>query len=170
MPNWCYSELQFEGSEGEIKKLFETDLDFEKIAPMPNDFDTAELSKSEIKQREKQNKKKYGHADWYSWALKNWGVKWNPTRENQHKEVELESPTKITAQLTTAWGLPLAILKKISLVYSSVTVSIIDCEEEAGFFVGSLTIKNGEITEDNIYEPTKKEMIKRGMMDEEDVN
>ena len=169
MPNWCYSELEFKGSKEEIKKLFETDLDFQKIVPMPKEYDIPKkFTKSQVKKREKQNLKNFGSKDWYDWSLANWGVKWKPTKENDHKEVTLQNPKKIYARLTTAWGLPLAILKKISVIYPSVTVNIIDCEEEAGFFVGDLTIKNGEITEDNIHEPTKAELKKRGMLCEDD--
>jgi len=167
MPNWCYSSIEFEGPENEIKEILKTEIDFEKICPTPKElFNLEEIPEKTRISAEKENIKKYGHANWYDWRVANWGVKWNPT--GKHKTITLTSPTKINATIITAWGLPLVILKKISLMNPQTIIKIIDCQEEAGFFVGDCTILNGCIIEDNIHEPSREEMRQRGMLCEDE--
>lgn len=165
MPNWCHAELEIIGPEAEIKSIAETELDFEKILPTPADllpdtYDNFGMTESQ----EQANIAIYGYKSWYEWRLKNWDTKWNAN----NKTLKVVNPTTITAIMDTAWSLPLGILKKLSKDHPKSTIQVVDCEEEAGFFVGSLMIQDGEIIEDDIHEPSTKELIKRGIIDEDD--
>lgn len=169
MPNWCSSTLEITGPENEIKSIVDTELDFEKILPTPADLSPETYDKLGMTEFQRQaNLAVYGCEDWYDWHISNWGTKWNPTSENRHKRITLVNPGKIDVELITAWSLPLNLLVKVSKDHPNTTIHIVDCEEEAGFFVGDCKILNGEIIEDNIHEPSQEELRDRGMLDEEE--
>jgi len=60
----------------------------------------------------------YGVNGWYDWSIKNWGTKWNSS------DVTLirRSDEKLYVSFTTAWSLPVEILKFIEHKYQ-VTIS-----------------------------------------------
>ena len=178
MPNWCYSTLKITGPKDEITSIAETELDFEKILPTPaelfpetqDDHETIEYPKdvkievpavSSFTEFQKQaNRATYGHESWHPWRLANWGVKWPAS----NKELSMTDPQTINVTMSTPWGLPTEILQKLSKDHPNVTIEIVDCEEEAGFFVGSATIKGGKTVKDDIHDPTEGELRERGMM------
>lgn len=165
MPNWCYSILKITGPENEIKSIADTELDFEKILPTPADLIPDTYGTFGITEfQEQSNIATYGHKSWYEWRIANWGTKWN----SSSKEFNVQDSKTIHMTMNTAWSLPLELLKKISKDNPGTTIQIVDCEEEAGFFVGDCTILNGEIVEDNIHEPTKEELRERGMLCEDE--
>lgn len=164
MPNWCSSTLDITGPKDEIQSIIQTNLNFEKILPTPIDLIPDTCVCSEMTEFQMQsNLATYGYETWYGWCIENWGTKWSAN----NVVLERFNDTTIQATMDTAWSLPLEILKKISVDHPNCTLNI-DCEEESGFFVGDCTILNGEIIEDNIHEPSREEMIQRGMIDEED--
>lgn len=146
MPNWCTVLIEFEGPENEINDIVASDLDFEKIIPIP---------------------KELNEIDSHDWRIINWGTKWNPTRENKHNETTILSPTKMHVKLITAWDLPMGILKHISSTHPQTIVKVIDCEDEGGWFVGSCKILRGVVLENNIHMPSKEELRIRGMLCDE---
>jgi len=87
MPNWCENKLIITtGNEEQLQNFVErvknpeknTDLSFEKLLPCP-----AELLELPSPNRDSSPDecaeliRKYGHTDWYDWALSNWGTKWD---------------------------------------------------------------------------------------------
>lgn len=160
MPNWCFSTLDITGPKDEIKSIVATELDFEKILPTPVDLDSETCVCSMMTEFQRQaNLAIHGCEDWYDWCVSNWGTKW--TAENL--ELAMINDTTIQVTMDTAWSLPIPLLKKLSAEHPNTTISL-DCEEEAGFFVGDCTILNGCIIEDNIHEPSREEMRQRGML------
>lgn len=165
MPNWCHSILEITGPKDEIDSIADTKLDFEKIMPTPADLIPYTSDSFGMTQfQEQSNLATYGYESWYDWRLNNWGTKWNP----EQPELTKRDSKTIDASMDTAWSLPLELLKKLSSEHPNTTIRIVDCEEEAGFFVGSCAILNGEIIKDNIHEPTKDELRERGMLYEEE--
>lgn len=59
---------------------------------------------------------KYGYNGWYDWSVENWGTKWNPYPNNV--SIERVSDTMLEVQLTTAWSLPLDLLKHVKEQYN----------------------------------------------------
>jgi|APSaa5957512535_1039671.scaffolds.fasta_scaffold09246_12 hypothetical protein len=165
MPNWCYINLEFEGPESEIKSILESNLDFDAIFPTPMELlRLPEETSDEIK---RMMISKYGSSDWYSWRVTNWGTKW-PVGDDLHKEIIQINSTRFEARIVTAWSLPTGVLKRLSSLHPQTTITMVDCEEEAGFFVGGYKILNGSIIEDTVHEPTRTELLERGLICEED--
>ncbi len=59
---------------------------------------------------------KYGYNGWYDWSVDHWGTKWNPYPDSV--EVNRVSDTELDVSLTTAWSLPLDLLKFLMKKYN----------------------------------------------------
>ena len=104
MPNWCINSFDVSHKDPEMIQRFVTSLKegklFEEFVPMPKALrETTAPSESNGVLMEK-----YGHSDWYSWAIENWGTKW---------DVEGESDTNADGLSThgwfdTAWAPPIS--------------------------------------------------------------
>jgi methionine synthase II (cobalamin-independent) len=146
--------------------LEEVPLDFNKVILMPPELmvesgslgsagmrfvegDKSALDNIDNEERRKEaialgtqyveNKKKHGYADWYDWAVNNWGTKWNAYDFNERDEFELE--------FNTAWAHPFPIIDKISTMFPDVKISVEYADEDLGYNLGVYTIQNGEILE-----------------------
>ena len=81
MPNWCNNNIKITGPNKIIDKIEKIVKDesgksgqlLNHFHPMPKGLrdTTADGSKR------KKLQKKYGHDDWYSWAVENWSTKWD---------------------------------------------------------------------------------------------
>ena len=75
MPNWCENTVDFTGPKEEIAKLHqavETANLNNYVSPIPQELKDVNADTSSRPDLEK----KYGHSDWYTWCLQNWGTKW----------------------------------------------------------------------------------------------
>jgi len=70
----------------------------------------------------------YGHCDWYSWSVQNWGTKWDAC----DVEVE-EGEDEVRIFFTTAWDYPQPIFDKLIEMFPDETFSG-RCEEEGHNF------------------------------------
>lgn len=86
MPNWCYTDLQLNGSEKAISEL--TAL-IEEFMQKDEVFCNALIPRPEA---EKEN--------WYDWNWKNWGSKWDVRELN----IEYEDPTQLDISFCSAWS------------------------------------------------------------------
>jgi len=102
MPNWNYATIFLKGSKEDIEKIYKTGFDFQKILPIPDEIDP--------------DKQKIKTDAWYHWCIDNWGTKWNPFPDQL--ELQRESDDKIRVMMTTAWCLPVQILKFLSQKYN----------------------------------------------------
>jgi hypothetical protein len=106
MPNWCSNNLTVRGPDALVisaaiaggKGVFNT------IIPMPD----------ELRETTSPNKvssddmiEKYGSADWYDWALSNWGTKWDISDDSIYIDEETKDEIKI--YFDTAWGPPIRV-------------------------------------------------------------
>ena len=162
MPNWCHSVLEISGPKDEIASIAKTGMDFEKIIPIPADlipgtYDLQGMSEFQIQ----SNEAIYGYESWYYWCIDKWGTKWTA----YNKSFNVVDQTRIDVSMDTAWSMPMGILNKLSSDHPNTTIRIVDCEEESGLFVGDFTLLGGKIIEDNVHEPSRDELIKRGMID-----
>lgn len=105
------------------------DLDFNKIVPMPEDLRKTK-SPARIVTQEEYDKaaseaepgaqlpitqemydeymQKYGYADWYTWAIANWGTKWNAG----NSAIDEDTPDVIS--FDTADHPPQPVIQKLS--------------------------------------------------------
>ena len=82
MPNWCYNNATFTHKDpAMIKKLIDGAKDgnlFNTFVPMPEEIKNT----SSPSEANEVLIEKYGASDWYSWAVANWGTKWDTNFEN----------------------------------------------------------------------------------------
>ena len=82
------------------------------------------------------NLKEYGHMDWYSWSIANWGTKWNA--------YSIESIDDISIKFQTAWSSPLLVIKTLSKQFPNVEMMIEYADEDFGYNCGRTVFKEGE--------------------------
>lgn len=81
MPNLCSNHLTITGPEADVKKFADAVEGAESICdallPMPEELkDTTVGSHPDPDDVRAALRAKYGAADWYEWAMNNWGTKW----------------------------------------------------------------------------------------------
>ena len=83
-----------------------------------------------------ENRKKYGHADWYNWCIDNWGTKWNScdSRCDEYDSITFE----------TAWSSPYNVIKKLSEKFPTITINVKYADEDIGNNCGEYEFLNGE--------------------------
>ncbi len=91
----------------------------------------------ELGRKKSHNIANYGHGDWYSWRISNWGTKWNAY---SHHQVD-----KNTIEFQTAWnGIP-QIIALIAEEFPTVFIEYKFADENAGYNVGHFKFHDGEI-------------------------
>lgn len=110
MPNWCNNDVKITGKLEYIKELEKACNEgkfFDFVKPMPEELNNLE---SPIRDAEVQARilETYGVKDWYDWAVKNWGSKW---------EVKCDSIQRIGNELRlsfdSAWSPPIGIYEEL---------------------------------------------------------
>ncbi len=91
-----------------------------------------------------ENIMNHGFFNWYDWSVQNWGTKWNAYNP---ASVEYGS----TLEFSTAWEAPFPIIEQLSKQFPE-TIVFRWADENMGHNVGELTLKNGELLEQNIPE------------------
>lgn len=157
MPNWCYNRMSVTGDRDSLVKLSEAitrehdpslaettmgmeqvDYDLTVLFPIPeplavrsvmfaDDTDNPELIA--LRERYDENKKKYGHRDWYSWCLDNWGTKWSP-RIEEWTINDYPNGSEIYAYYETAWSPADGLIREVSKQFP--TLLFVVCSDEDG--------------------------------------
>jgi len=122
MPNWCYNRLTIDTTtEGgkKLAKAFEPKYEdedskflhakpFQDLLPCPKELlETQATFSKEPTNQQIRNKEKYGHTDWYSWNVANWGTKWDARVE----DFDDSDPNQIYVYFETAWSPPVEFMK-----------------------------------------------------------
>ena len=113
MPNWCNNSVTITGNKEQIDK-------FEKFLNEKNGkdwFDFFAECPKELKLVDSPNNgpsaeklvEKYGHSDWYSWSVDNWGTKWNCDAQDWQR-----NENSISFWFDSAWSPPTAIYDTIN--------------------------------------------------------
>lgn len=104
-------------------------------------------------------KKKYGAEDWHSWAVKNWGVKWDV-------EAHLydQSETSLSYTFDTAWCQPANFIETVAKMFPTLHFEM-EYKEPGAEFQGTIIAKGDDFTDmPEDYEPEEWELDE----DEED--
>lgn len=82
------------------------------------------------------NMRQYGHWSWYSWAIANWGTKWNAysTVSKNDSQVAFQ----------TAWSPPYGFYKELSKKFPDAAISVETSDEDSGSKCFKIEYKNGE--------------------------
>lgn len=156
-------------------------IDFNKIVPMPkeleitsdgwimpidNQFAKGTSVKDHLDDMRKRNIRpedlenfikgvrnyvKYGHATWYSWAVENWGTKWNAYGMKDHDQGEN------IIVFETAWSSPIDLIDKLSTMFPEVELKLTYADEDSGSNTGRLRFKSGKTLECNQPESQSRE-------------
>ncbi|MBS3172691.1 hypothetical protein J4438_03910 [Candidatus Woesearchaeota archaeon] len=146
IPNWCTNTLKVKGEEKILQKFKKkaqnkkNKLSLTKFLPLPKGLEGTQSPPD--KKKKIQNlalKLKYGTDNWYDWAIKNWGIKWDIKCEfmdNNEDELiyEFDSP----------WGPPLEGFRQISKKYPKL-VFFLDYDEPGMAFKGISKMQKGKL-------------------------
>ena len=128
MPNWCANVLEISSGDDQVIASFReqaraegTDLSLGVFLPTPQRLiDTPASStphdlteRTEYDRVRASNICEYGSADWYDWAIENWGTKWDVqatlAESRQHY---------IKYEFESAWSPPLRWLRTASIRFT----------------------------------------------------
>jgi hypothetical protein len=90
-----------------------------------------------------ENIEKYGHKDWYSWSIANWGTKWNAYSQFQIEENIIS--------FETAWSTPFPLMEELSRMFPELTIEVTYADEDIGSNCGTYTFANGSLVDE--YNP-----------------
>ena len=124
MPNWCNNNITITGPNkiiDKIEKITKKDKPglLNYFHPMPKGLrdTTADGSK------DKAMIKKYGHSDWYSWAVDNWSTKWDVNEFHGVERTELGiDESEISFGFDSAWAPPINAYDKFIDENSNVSI------------------------------------------------
>lgn len=200
MPNHVYSQLRVSGPSNVVQSVIEfvkdgdESLSADKIIPMPPELRNVSspvkiVSEQEYAewlakpkssewgstgpitaQMQSEYLRKFGAADWYTWANKNWGTKWG-----FYDTGEWDVYNNVaTIKFQTAWSPATPVIEKLASLFPEATI-LYSFADEGGCFVGDELYKNGEKVEENNYEWREpdgiavRQLVDYWFEDEEDI-
>ncbi len=92
----------------------------------------------DIGKKHVENAEKYGACNWYEWAIKNWGTKWNSSC------TEVAEDGK-SISFETAWEPALPVILELSKQHPDIKLALLYSDEEIGSRVGYALMANGHI-------------------------
>ena len=113
----------------------------------PNDDGTKSEKQIALEEQREKNIAKYGHKDWYDWALANWDTKWGACQVSFDEDTFDDTSTSIHLYWESAWGPAVGLIKKISEQFDELLFGF-HMTEEANFFAGYVVIHAGEVETD----------------------
>lgn len=104
MPNLCSNHLTITGPEADVKAFADAVEGAESICdallPMPEELKGTSTNRNDPDEGLDPLRAKYGAADWYEWAQKNWGTKWG----DYDTDLAGRQDGLVQYVYTTAWG------------------------------------------------------------------
>jgi len=161
MPNWCNNTLNVEGDLNALQDFKKrvlvvneyNNIDFTMEGLMPTPKELLEMT-SPVMWRGDENDtegkvkfeeyvaelmSKYGHSDWYSWRVENWGTKWD-CADSHVDEMDGEG---LCVYYNTAWGPNTQFIKFAASVYPSLQFKL-SFEEPGMAFCGVYEVKGDD--------------------------
>ncbi len=165
MANMCFNSLNISGPKEDVQRFLsavktnESQFDFNGAVPMPDELKNAQSPNANPDSQEAQNLiEKYGADNWYSWAIANWGTKWNPSCIDDWDIDDSGNEMNINLCFETPWSPPTEFLLNASKVYSTLSFWN-EFYEQGSENIGEHIIANGEWTRRNEPEWDSKEGI-----------
>ena len=115
-------------------------------AKFEKDPETWELGKQYF-----ENIRDYGAPNWYDWCCNHWNTKWNA-----YDCVPIDPSDKMLI-FETAWDSVPPIVEALSRKFPDIEISYGWADEDIGYNVGRLSIKDGKVLSTEIYEGGSRE-------------
>lgn len=158
MPNWCSNKVLIQGDPDEVEKLLMfveeggNPFSFNKIIVMPPELkDQSSPAKDDIAV---ENTRLYGAKDWYEWANKYWGTKWNSsdTRINYDQTTPMMPGHRtVRIEFETAWAPPTPVYETLAKKFPNTNIYVTYDEPGVGFS-GWKMYKGGDLYREDDYD------------------
>lgn len=157
MPNHCHNTLWLRGDDADVKNFVKqledarTDNGYEILptfypCPVPLAETKATFGKPNDEDHAAQiqrNLDQYGHKDWYSWCIANWGTKWG---DYDTYMTDAEDDT-VGFRFTSAWSPPIDGIAHVATLFPKIEFVLEYVEEGMGFY-GITIYRNGLYKDD----------------------
>lgn len=114
MPNWCNNVVELSHEDPamleRVKKAFTDGRLCDEFIPMPDELKGSTSPNRDVASAE-QLEEKYGYTDWYSFAVNEWGTKWDVG--GQDSDIQEIDENTIQLSFDSAWSPPLALFLKL---------------------------------------------------------
>ena len=87
--------------------------------------------------------REFGCHDWYNWACRYWGTKWNACDPYVGED---------NFGFNTAWSAVPQLIQKLSCLFPTLTMEYRWADENYGYNLGEFTFKNGDVIDENLPE------------------
>lgn len=146
MPNWCDNHIEVSHKDPAMmerfKKAFDEGKLLQEFVPCPDELNEEVPVGDDWQERreakEKYNFEKYGHSDWYSWNIENWGTKWDISEGEFDYDSETNSGS---GYFNSAWSPPIAAMEKLTDLGFDVNLKYY---EPGVGFIGEYTSDGGD--------------------------
>jgi hypothetical protein len=193
MPNYVNCSLCVVGEEKELKKFKEfaksdenklglpiedsdgnkgvtNVLSSHKFIPYPEKYAKYDRKPKEIPKIEKIDGKRKTIMNYqdgynsggYEFCNKFWGSKWGIC----DAEITQETDKFISYSFQSPWSFPVPLAQKMSKMFPKLEFDF-EMDEESFAFIGELFFKAGKIIKDTTHKPTRKELVEKEFVDEE---
>lgn len=172
MPNWCENKLIVSGNEHALQSFAssaqkgDSPFSFDALVPMPailREIHTGGIEIEGVRHsmwRETKNPdgstkaipvtpeerdrmtQECGATDWYDWACRFWGTKWDASDPSVDFDEDSE---EVTITFQTAWGPPRPFVEAVSAKFPMLRFTLMYAEPGMGFG-GVATFEGGEQT------------------------
>ena len=123
MPNWCMNDLTITAPKNVIQEIAESQLSLQKLFPCPQEL--LDTTAPAPKDKTGSFQEKYGHADWYSWQVANWGTKWDIGPLHEINEIDnYDGTATIAVGFDSAWSPPVDAMQKLYEKYKDQNIEI----------------------------------------------
>lgn len=174
MPNWCTNAVLIKGEPDEVGRLLEhienvsNPFSLTKIIVMPQQL-LDQSSPVRDEETAKDNIEKYGSKDWYDWANKNWGTKWDTSSAHivyDHSTPMLPGDRTVRIEFETAWSPPIPVYEALANLFPNTNIFAAYDESGVGFS-GWVMYKGGELVQKKEYDVSLYELSQFIGADEE---
>ena len=133
MPNWCSNSATFTHEDpAMIKRLvdaYNSGRTMGEFFPCPPELLDRDAPNREEGANTDALIEKYGAADWYQWALSNWGTKWDFGADDGDTLTIDEGSNEVSIYFDSAWAPPIAFYQEM--------------EDELGFHITATYFEPG---------------------------
>jgi hypothetical protein len=150
MANMCFNNLNITGPKADVQRFLasvkteETQFDFNGVVPMPEELRNTESPNATLESNDSNESiEKCGANNWHTWAIENWGTKWNPSCIDDWEIDESEEEMDIRIYFETPWSPPTEFVINASKAYPSLSFGN-EFYEQGCEVIGEHLIQNGE--------------------------